>query len=162
MAAKPNAKDYQTIFPQYIDAQLAPSDGRRLTKAKAVANPSIEEILTAVKELGFAKAYIDPVKSLPAAQSQDRCIPPPRGCVKVQIKAPRSEHYVKKSEFDKETRAAIVDAVPTKAQLLVKIAELIKAKSAGGARPPRVDPSANLVAAPTVGGRGGGGGGRRK
>lgn len=132
-----NKRAYQTIYPQYLDANLLPREGRRLTATQAVANPSVEEILTALRDLGFSAAFVDLSKSLPCAQSQAKQVPAPRGCVKVAIKAPKEEHYIKKSEFDVETRLAIKEGFPNKMEVMRRVAEKIKAKNA--VRPKAVD-----------------------
>ena len=137
MAAAARSYDkrrYQTIYPQYIDANLLPRDGRRLSVAQAVANPSLEEILGALLQLGFKDCFVDPTKSLPPAQAQARMVPAPRGCVKVAIKAPVDQHYIKKSEFDVQTRAVIVEDSPNRSTVMRQVAALIKERTP--VRPP--------------------------
>jgi signal recognition particle subunit SRP19 len=136
-AAAPRQHDkrrFQTIYPQYIDANIPPSSGRRISLSHAVANPSLEEMMSALLSLGFKQCFVDPMKSLPSMQSKARLVPAPRGCVKVAIKAPQDEHYVKKSEFDQQTRAAVVDELPNRSTVMRRMAALIKERNP--ARPP--------------------------
>lgn len=154
-----NKKNFQTIYPQYIDASLGPKDGRRLTKSQSVVCPTLEEMIVAARALGFQQSFIDPTKSLPCAQSQLRQVPAPRGCLKVAVKQPVDVHYIKKSEFDVQTRGCVVDGVINKYELMRKICEHIKAK--GGVRPqpinmtpqhqPKDGPQAKAAAAASSG-----------
>ena len=118
---------YQTIYPQYIDSSLLPREGRRVTKVQGVADPRNDEIIAALREIGFSDSFVDRTKSLPCSQSQARQMPAPRGCVKVAIKAPSSQHYVKKSEFDKQTRDLVVDGFETKGSVMRCVADIIAA-----------------------------------
>lgn len=124
---------YQTIYPQNIDANLTPSEGRKITQCQSVVCPTLEEMLIAARNLGFADSFVDPTKSLPCSQSQLRQVPAPRGCLRVAVKAPASAHYVKKSDFDTQTRGLINEDIPNKYVVMRKISEMIKAK--GGVRP---------------------------
>ena len=123
-----NKKTYQTIYPQYLDSYLTPSEGRRLTKAQSVEHPSMDEILLALRVLGYTNVVLDPKASYPRSQSTDKFPVVPRGCVKVAIKTPVDEHYIKKSDFDTQTRNAAVDGIESKQELLRRIAALIKEK----------------------------------
>ena len=42
-----------TVWPQYLDKNLSLSEGRKISKADAVAEPSISEIERALKRLGL-------------------------------------------------------------------------------------------------------------
>ncbi|CCW71855.1 unnamed protein product [Phytomonas sp. Hart1] len=126
-------KAMQTIYPQYLDAGLTPKEGRRLTKAQAVVNPSVEEIATALHELGFQKIVIMARKSLPRSQGSMRFAIVPYGAVKVLLKEPTDVHYIKKSEFDQQTRNPTVVGLESKHAVLKRVAALIKEK--GGPRP---------------------------
>ena len=42
-----------TIWPQYLDKNLSLSEGRKISKEYAVSNPTIAEIESALKRLGF-------------------------------------------------------------------------------------------------------------
>lgn len=126
-------KKFQTIFPQYLDSSLAPAEGRRLTKSQSVQCPTLEEIVKALIHLGYRDVFVDPVRSLPCAQSQARQVPAPRGCVKVAIKEPTDVHYIKKSEFDVQQRASTVDGISSKMEVLRRISAIIK--SNGQTRP---------------------------
>lgn len=126
-------KAFQTLFPQYLDSNLTPSEGRRLTKAQSVSLPTLEEIASALSQLGYKEIIIDRSKSLPCSQGSDRFSVVPRGCVKVAIKRPVDEHYIKKSEFDTQTRNAVVPGIESKQEVLRRVAAIIKAK--GGQRP---------------------------
>lgn len=118
-------KKYQVIYPQYIDSTLTPSTGRKINLAHAVAEPTIEEMMNALKALGFT-AFFDPSKSLAVSQCGE-VYPPLRGCIRVAIKAPSDEHYIKKSDFDTQTRGTCVEGYTTKGQVLRKLAETIAA-----------------------------------
>lgn len=144
--AREEVKHFQTIYPQYLDAELTQAEGRRLTKKQSVSTPGAEEIMLALRELGYKNIAFDPKKSYPRTQGSDRFPLVPRGCVKVQIKEPASAHYVKKSDFDSQTRAPVVPGLETKHQVLVKVAEIIKRK---GAPRPTVPSVAELLAATT-------------
>ena len=41
------------IWPAYLDAELSRSDGRRVGKELAVRDPSIDEIASAVQQVGY-------------------------------------------------------------------------------------------------------------
>lgn len=133
-------KKYQTIFPQYIDANLAPKDGRRLTKTQSVESPTLEEMVMALRQLGYNEVYVNPRASLPCAQSQLRQVPAPRGCLKVAIKLPVDVHYIKKSEFDVQTRGVAVEGLGNKSEVLRKMAEIIKARGITRPQPVNMTP----------------------
>ncbi len=122
-------KRFQTIYPQYIDANLLPSDGRRISACQAVVHPTLEEMIAALHTLGFKDCFVDPMKSLPAAQAQARMVPALRGCIKVAIKVPIDQHYVKKSEFDMQTRAAMVESSPNRSTVMRQMAAIIKERN---------------------------------
>lgn len=119
---------YQTIYPQYIDANLGPSEGRRLTKKQSVVTPTLEEIVISLHELGYRDFFVERAKSLPAMQGTDKYPMVPRGCIKIAIKEPLDKHYIKKSEFDTQTRAPVVTGIETKQELLRRLAALIQSK----------------------------------
>jgi len=129
-------KEYQTIYPQYLDGTLTPDEGRRLTKCQSVGSPTLEEILHALHEIGFQDSFIDPSLSLPCAQAQARCIPPPRGCIKLVAKL----HHVKLSEFDEKTSDPVVEQFPTKKSILREVARRILERNPN--RPAPVGPPA--------------------
>ncbi len=147
VARQYDKRRFQTIYPQYIDANLHPSDGRRISACQAVANPSLEEIMSALLSLGFKECFVDPTKSLPAAQAQARMVPAPRGCVKVAIKAPSDQHYIKKSEFDTQSRAVMVEGLPNRSTVMRRVAALIKERNP--VRPPV--PSMEAIIAQAMG-----------
>lgn len=123
------------IWPQYIDARLTPSQGRRVTKAQAVDDPIIPEMMRVLQFLGFPEVYADMQGSYPRAQSQGYQIPPTKGCLHVTIKPPKAQHYVRKSEFDTATRGHLVDGLENKHKVLVKLAEMIKTRPDRNPRP---------------------------
>jgi len=41
------------IWPAYLDADLSRADGRRVPKAMAVEDPSVDEIAEAVRQVGY-------------------------------------------------------------------------------------------------------------
>lgn len=135
MTAPPSSSSYdklayQTIFPQYMDANLAPSEGRRLTKAQSVENPQLEEITAVLGQLGYKDFFIERTLSLPCSQASKKYAVVPRGCVKVAIKRPKAEHYVRLSEFDTRTRGVTVQDIGSKQELLRRVAAAIKANGA--------------------------------
>ncbi|KAG5507118.1 hypothetical protein JKF63_05864 [Porcisia hertigi] len=119
-------KAYQTIYPQYIDSYLTPSEGRRVTKSQGVEHPTMEEILLALRVLGYKDVLVDQARSYPRSQSTPKFPTVPRGCIKVAIKTPVDEHYIKKSDFDTQTRNAVVANIESKQELLRRLAALIK------------------------------------
>lgn len=121
-------KAYQCIYPQYLDARLTPSEGRRLTKTQAVEHPSMDEIVIALRQLGYRNILVDPSLSLPCSQTTSGFPFVPRGCIRVAIKSPVDEHYIKKSEFDKQTRNAVVSGIESKQELLRRVAAIIKTR----------------------------------
>ncbi|GET88052.1 hypothetical protein, conserved [Leishmania tarentolae] len=121
-------KAYQTIYPQYLDSYLTPSEGRRLTKSQGVEHPTMDEILHALRVLGYKDVIVDPARSYPRSQSTTKFPMTPRGCIKVAIKTPVDVHYIKKSDFDTQTRSAVVNNIDTKQELLRRLAALIKEK----------------------------------
>ncbi|KAK7197929.1 SRP19 protein [Novymonas esmeraldas] len=121
-------KAYQTIYPQYIDSYLSPSEGRRLTKTQGVEHPTMDEVLLALRVLGYKDVLVDAARSYPRSQSTTKFPMVPRGCIKVAIKTPVDEHYIKKSDFDTQTRNAVVAGIESKHELLRRVAALIKEK----------------------------------
>lgn len=99
-----NCHTHVVIYPQYIDATLTPSLGRRTTLQHAVAHPTLDEMFNAAKALGFTDVFADPTKSLPRAQSQPFCIPPLRGVIKVNMDS-------KKGGPDVPNKSALLRAV---------------------------------------------------
>ncbi|RHW68899.1 SRP19 protein [Trypanosoma brucei equiperdum] len=121
---------YQTIYPQYLDAELTPHDGRRLTRTQAVDDPTTKEVVEALKELGYTDIFVEPSASFPRSQGSIKYIMPPKGCVKVAIKRPKGEHYIPKSDFDTQTRGVTVEDIPNKMELLRRVSALIKIQHA--------------------------------
>ncbi|KEG11771.1 signal recognition particle subunit SRP19 [Trypanosoma grayi] len=130
-----NKLAYQTIFPQYLDSNLTPSEGRRLTKTQSVENPQLEEIAVVLGTLGYKDFFIERKVSLPRSQSSERYAFVPKGCVKVAIKRPQAEHYVRMSEFDTKTRGVTVQDICSKQELLRRVAAAIKANGAPRPQP---------------------------
>ncbi|KAG5480634.1 hypothetical protein LSCM1_06338 [Leishmania martiniquensis] len=137
-------KAYQTIYPQYLDSYLTPSEGRRLTKSQGVEHPTIDEIALALRLLGYKNILVDPARSYPRSQGTTKFPMVPRGCIRVAIKTPADEHYVKKSDFDTQRRGAVVDSIENKQELLRRIAALIKEKAPGR---PQLATVADVIAA---------------
>ncbi|CUG87497.1 signal recognition particle 19, putative [Bodo saltans] len=134
-------KKYQTIFPQYIDANLGPKYGRRLTKTQSVESPTLEEMVLSLRQLGYTEVYVNPRASLPCAQSQLRQVPAPRGAIKVAIKLPADAHYIKKSDFDVQTRDITVEGLPNKSEVLRRMAEIIKTRVVNRPQPINMTPA---------------------
>ena len=103
-------KHYQTIYPQYLDQNLTTHQGRRLPKAKAVPGPMAVEIYKSCEMLGLPVMF-EPGKGY----SRNSTIR--RGRVRVLIKRPRDEHYIKKSDFDEQTRGLVHPEIPSKVLL---------------------------------------------
>ncbi|EAN89354.1 hypothetical protein C3747_18g120 [Trypanosoma cruzi] len=122
-----NKLAYQTIFPQYLDANLTPAEGRRLTKTQSVENPQLEEIAIVLGQLGYKDFFIERTLSLPRSQASKKYAIVPKGCVRVAIKRPQSEHYIRMSEFDTQTRGVTVQGIGSKQDLLRRVAAAIKA-----------------------------------
>lgn len=127
--ASPAKKGYQTIFPQYLDSNYLPSQGRKISKASAVPGPTLDEIYMALSKLGYSGHYADPLKSLPCLQSSAFIFPAPRGCIKVLLKEPLATS----TEGAAKRAASPADRKPTnpehktKGDVLRKVAEIIKA-----------------------------------
>lgn len=122
-------KDFQVIFPQYIDALLSPKQGRRLTKSQSVESPTIKEILDALQSFGYKNVLRDSKVSYPRSQGDPYFPLRPLECIRVAIKKSRDVHYIKKSEFDKEEREPTLAEIPSKMELLRQIALWIKKTS---------------------------------
>lgn len=122
-------KDFQVIFPQYIDGKLSPKQGRRLTKSQSVESPTMEEILAALQSFGYERIVRDGLMSYPRSQGDPYFPICPNECIRVAIKKARDVHYIKKSEFDMEEREPTVADIPTKMELLRQIAAWIKEKN---------------------------------
>jgi signal recognition particle subunit SRP19 len=60
----PEYKSYQAIYPLYFDASRTRSEGRRVGREEAVANPLAREIVDAVQMLGL-KTVFEPAKTHP-------------------------------------------------------------------------------------------------
>ena len=52
------------IWPAYFDADLTRSEGRRVSKALSVSNPSVDEIAQAVQQVGY-EAVVERGKRYP-------------------------------------------------------------------------------------------------
>ena len=95
---------YQSLYPQYIDAALTVSGGRRVGKGIALENPTSLEMYQVADKLGVPVVF-EPAKCY-ARQSIAK-----RGRVKCLIKTPADAHRIKKSEFDTEDRTLIVPGI---------------------------------------------------
>eukprot|EP01059_Diplonema_ambulator_P036379 TRINITY_DN9038_c0_g1_i1.p2 TRINITY_DN9038_c0_g1~~TRINITY_DN9038_c0_g1_i1.p2 ORF type:complete len:175 (+),score=39.90 TRINITY_DN9038_c0_g1_i1:64-525(+) len=111
-------KDYQILYPQYIDSNLTTGEGRRMPMSKCVENPTAVEMYQVCMQVGIPVIF-QPEKGY-ARQPTAR-----RGRIKVLLKRPQSEHYMKKSEYDTATRGLIVEEYPSKNALMTKMAEVI-------------------------------------
>lgn len=120
---KVNKMEFQTIYPQYLDSTLTPCLGRRVTANQGVPKPTLEEIFYALRAMGYNPVYCEPTKSLPCAQSQAYCIPPPRGCIKVPIK----ELAATAAADGNRERKVINPQFANKSQVLKEIGARIKA-----------------------------------
>ena len=116
-------RHYQIIYPQYLDRDRTPKEGRRVAKHRAVPGPTLDEIYAAVHQLGFTKCYVEGSKHYSRAQSAINFSLP--GRIRVEIKGPQEEHYVRKSEYDKQTRVVRNEDVPNKLALMNKVCDII-------------------------------------
>eukprot|EP01062_Namystynia_karyoxenos_P019286 TRINITY_DN17244_c1_g1_i1.p1 TRINITY_DN17244_c1_g1~~TRINITY_DN17244_c1_g1_i1.p1 ORF type:complete len:206 (+),score=48.70 TRINITY_DN17244_c1_g1_i1:85-618(+) len=119
-------KDYQVIYPQYVDQKLTYRQGRRVSRSLACENPSALDIFQVCKQLGF-HCIFQPNKGFPRDPVAHR------GRVKVIIKHPLSEHYVKKSDFDQRTRGVYNEEISTKSELLRRLCPVLQRLTADGA-----------------------------
>ena len=120
----PDLKPFQVIYPQYINKKFTQELGRRIPISKALDDPTPGEIHMACAALNLKSVLEN--KAFPAAQSRDG--PPGRGRVRVLFKQPLDTHYVKKSEFDTQTRGLVRDDIPSKKVLLCMVADEIRKK----------------------------------
>eukprot|EP00796_Vickermania_ingenoplastis_P012325 gene12326-8456_t len=141
-----NKTDFQLLFPQYIDAALTPRQGRRLTRSQAVNTPTIAEMLDALRALGYKRFIRDGGCSYPRSQGDAYFPLAPRECVRVAIKEPRDTHYIRKSDFDTEVRAAVVSGIETKMELMRRVAEYIKTTQPQRPSQPTVEEEELMVA----------------
>eukprot|EP01064_Diplonema_japonicum_P018030 TRINITY_DN2663_c2_g2_i1.p1 TRINITY_DN2663_c2_g2~~TRINITY_DN2663_c2_g2_i1.p1 ORF type:complete len:155 (+),score=17.52 TRINITY_DN2663_c2_g2_i1:65-529(+) len=111
-------KDYQVLYPQYLDANLTTGEGRRMPLAKSCECPSSVEMYQVCMQVGVPVIF-QPEKGY-ARQPTAR-----RGRIKVLLKTPQDQHYIKKSEYDTATRSLINSQFPTKVALMAKMAEII-------------------------------------
>ncbi len=90
----PNYERYKTwtcLYPVYFDRTRSRAEGRRVTRALAVANPLAGEIVEAASRTGL-RVFFEPGKTHP----KDWANP---GRVKVQLKEAPAGGRVKNSEF---------------------------------------------------------------
>ena len=74
------------IYPRYIDAAVSRGGGRRVSRADAVEEPTVEELAAAVRQIGY-----------PVTVEPEVCHPrevAPRGRVRVQAAPDESKHDV--------------------------------------------------------------------
>ena len=104
-----NKTEYVTIWPHYLNGNLSPEQGRRVTKKHAPAEPSVQEIfIVCSKTLKFRDVYVHPMKMYPRSQSQLYCVPPVAGCVYVNIdSAPEGSDIISKGALLREIGDAI-------------------------------------------------------
>jgi signal recognition particle subunit SRP19 len=117
---------FQIVYPAYINSQLTKEQGRRLSKAHCVDNPTAAEIYQSALHLGFQTNL-----EMNKAYSRDTftC----RGRVRIQIKDCTKRH-IPMSEFDKTQHPPVNPDLPTKDSVLKKIVSiivLIRAKTSG-------------------------------
>eukprot|EP01061_Rhynchopus_euleeides_P014972 TRINITY_DN25719_c0_g1_i1.p2 TRINITY_DN25719_c0_g1~~TRINITY_DN25719_c0_g1_i1.p2 ORF type:complete len:151 (+),score=67.57 TRINITY_DN25719_c0_g1_i1:163-615(+) len=110
-------KKYQTIYPQYMDKLLTAGQGRRMPKEKCIENVMCIEMYQACIQLGVPVVMENKGYARASAIRRAR--------LKVLLKSPLDEHYVKKSEYDTQTRDIINPDIPNKTVLMAKIAEII-------------------------------------
>lgn len=146
-------RDYQCIFPQYIDARLTARQGRRIPKALAVDIPTVDEMILALRRLGYTSIVRDTRSSYPRSQGDAAFTVVPRECVRVAMKQPANTYYIRKSEFDTATREPVISSIPTKGELLRQMAEIIRTTQAKRPVAPTVEETlAAQTAAMTPGG----------
>jgi signal recognition particle subunit SRP19 len=74
------------IYPRYIDAAVSRGGGRRVPRADAVEDPTVEEIAAAVRQIGYT-ATVEPEVCHPREVSA-------RGRVRVQAESDESKREV--------------------------------------------------------------------
>jgi signal recognition particle subunit SRP19 len=74
------------IYPRYIDAAVSRGGGRRVPRADAVEDPTVEEIAAAVRQIGYT-ATVEPEVCHPREVSA-------RGRVRVQAEPDESKREV--------------------------------------------------------------------
>ncbi|KAG8342386.1 signal recognition particle subunit SRP19 [Trypanosoma vivax] len=121
---------YQTIFPQYIDVNLTPHEGRRLTRTQAVEGPELDVMAAAVRELGYKEVIVDRSISFPRSQASARYVFVPKGCIRVAIKSPQTADSAGKSTSDTQTRQVTVEGIRSKQELLRRVAAIMKRNEA--------------------------------
>lgn len=84
------------IWPVYFDLNVSRRSGRKVAKELAVRNPTIDEIFTAAKKLGFNPIMEN--KSYPARWWRKE------GRILIDKKAKKSEIIKKVAEFVKQRR----------------------------------------------------------
>eukprot|EP00759_Apiculatamorpha_spiralis_P010719 PhF_6_TR17507/c0_g1_i1/m.26705/K03105/SRP19; signal recognition particle subunit SRP19 len=120
----PEIKHFQVIYPEYLNKKFTKELGRRVSQAKGLDDPTASEVHAACQALGL-QAVLEPWKGFPSSQARDP-VPAPRGRVRVLLKQPKDKHYIKKSEFDVQTRVLTNESIPTKGALLVQIADEVR------------------------------------
>ena len=118
-------KPYQVIYPQYINKKFTQELGRRIPISKCLDDPTPSEVFSACTALRL-KAVLEPTKGYPASQASLVEMPPVRGRVRVLFKQPLDKHYVRKSEFDTQTRNLVREDIPNKKTLLCLVADEIR------------------------------------
>ena len=110
-------KQFQIIYPDFINKKKSQAAGRLLSKELCVENPTATEIYQCCLQLGF-QTVLEP----------DRCYPrdpySAKGRVRVLIKD-STKAYVPKSEFDKSGHAPMKAAYPTKLSVLRAVCRMI-------------------------------------
>ena len=61
---KPLSHDHVVVYPVYIDANIKPFDGRKISKEDAIENPNPKVMLAAVQSLGFEAEFQEGVRYL--------------------------------------------------------------------------------------------------
>jgi signal recognition particle subunit SRP19 len=95
------------LYPAYIDAKKTLAEGRRISKLKAVENPTIQEIQQALTQLKI-DFFIESTKAYPRDWSQ-------RGRIRVRL-------------FD-EDHKSLHETIKTRKELFIQVAELISSLS---------------------------------
>eukprot|EP01065_Artemidia_motanka_P049395 TRINITY_DN8169_c3_g1_i1.p1 TRINITY_DN8169_c3_g1~~TRINITY_DN8169_c3_g1_i1.p1 ORF type:complete len:262 (+),score=77.53 TRINITY_DN8169_c3_g1_i1:90-788(+) len=140
-------KDFQTIYPHYIDKGLSVKQGRRVAKEKAVNHPHIMEILQICSRLGFVcfaenKGFPRELNASPGPDQHGRKCH--RGRVRVLLKRPLPKDEGGKVADKDAARELEVEEFPTKDSLLKKLCEIFPLLPSRQAPPPQA------VQAPTV------------
>uniref|UniRef100_A0A7C8YWF4 Signal recognition particle 19 kDa protein n=1 Tax=Opuntia streptacantha TaxID=393608 RepID=A0A7C8YWF4_OPUST len=126
----PNVKKWMILYPVYINSKKTIAEGRRISASKACENPTVIEIGDCCKHLNVPYV-VEPDKAYPRDFMQ-------RGRVRVLLKG--------------EDGALMNPEIPSKKQLMLRIAELVPRHHG---RTKKQEPASSSSNAPAKSGKGG-------